>query len=86
MPLTRASGRPILRMDGVRFLMMDGPCELICSISIQALLAFGDKVGMNDAQMIFWAYWDEIERAASDKYDRTSREHYEILGIDENDL
>jgi hypothetical protein len=41
---------------------------------------------MQDAQMVFWAYQDEIERAASDKYDRTGRKDYAILHIDEDHL
>jgi hypothetical protein len=41
---------------------------------------------MKDAQMVFWAHQDEIERAASDKYDRTGRKDYGMLHIHEDDL
>jgi hypothetical protein len=50
------------------------------------LLALGAAVGLTDARDIFWACRDEIERAASDKFDRTAREQYEILVIDEADF
>jgi hypothetical protein len=53
--------------------MKDGEWEIVCSISNRTLMAYGAKRGMQDAQMVFWAYQDEIERAASDKYDRTGR-------------
>jgi hypothetical protein len=49
--------------------------EVICTISTRVLLAFGDKFGMNDAPLIFWTCREEIERAASQKYDRTARHH-----------
>jgi hypothetical protein len=86
MPLTRVPKQPVLKMSSIRFLMKDGAWELICSISNRTLMAFGAKWGMKDAQMVFWAYQDEIERAASDKYDRTGRKHYGILHIHEDDL
>jgi Protein of unknown function (DUF1488) len=86
MPLTRVAKQPILKMSSIRFLMKDGEWELICSISNRTLMAFGARWGMQDAQMVFWAYQDEIERAASDKYDRTGRKDYAILHIDEDDL
>jgi hypothetical protein len=86
MPLTRVPKQPVLRMTSIRFLMKDGEWELICSISNRTLMAYGAKQGMQDAHMVFWAYQDEIERAASDKYDRTGRKDYEILHIDEDDL
>jgi hypothetical protein len=86
MPLTRVPKQPVLRMTSIRFLMKDGEWELICSISNRTLMAFGAKWGMKDAQMVFWAHQDEIERAASDKYDRTGRKDYGILHIHEDDL
>jgi hypothetical protein len=86
MPLTRASELAVLRQDEVRFLMSNGANEVICNISHRTLLAFGAAVGMTDARDIFWAYRDEIERAASDKHDRTTRKQYEILDVVETDL
>jgi hypothetical protein len=86
MPLTRASGQPVFRRDEICFLLQDGGKKVICTISTGVLLAFGDKFGMSDAPLIFWTYRDEIERAASQKYDRTAREPYEILDIGERDL
>jgi Protein of unknown function (DUF1488) len=86
MLLATASGQTVFRPDGVRFLMKDGPDEVVCTISNRALSALGDTVGMNDTTLIFWAYRDEIERAASAKYDRTAREQYEILDIKARDL
>jgi hypothetical protein len=64
--------------------MKDGAAEVICTISTRVLLAFDDTV--SDAVLIFRAYREEIERAASRKYDRTAREPYEILDVDERDL
>jgi hypothetical protein len=83
MPLTRASEQPVFRRDEICFLMKDGETQVICAVSTRVLLVFGDPLGMNDAQMIFRAYREEIERAASQRYDRTAREPYEILNIGE---
>jgi hypothetical protein len=83
MPLTRASEQPVFRWDEICFLMKDGEAQVICAVSTRVLLAFGDPISMNDAQTIFWPYREEIERAASQKYDRTAREPYEILDIGE---
>jgi hypothetical protein len=86
MPLTRASEQPVFRRDQICFLMKNGAEEVICTVSIRILLAFGDTVGTNDPQTIFSAYREEIERAASRKYDRIAREQYEVLDIGEHDL
>ena len=86
MRLTRASELPVLGLDGVGFLMKDGPNEIVCNISNRVLAAFGETVGMSDPRLIFWAYRKEIEQAASDKYDRTTRQQYEILDVDQCDL
>jgi hypothetical protein len=83
MLLARASEQPVFRWDEIYFLMKDGDERVICTVSTRVLLALGDTVGMNDAQMIFRAYREEIERAASRKYVRTAREPYEILDIGE---
>jgi hypothetical protein len=84
MPLTRASEQPVFRRDEICFLMEDGAEEVICTVSTRVLLAFGDTV--SNAVLIFRAYREEIERAASEKYDRSAREPYEILRVSERDL
>jgi hypothetical protein len=86
MPLTRASGQPVFRRDEICFLMQDDAEKVICTISTRVLLDFGDKFGMSDASLIFWTCREEIERAASQKYDRTAREPYEILEVGERDV
>jgi Protein of unknown function (DUF1488) len=86
MPLTRASERPVFRRDGVRFLMKEGPREVPCHIYQDDLSSFGRTVGMRDTALIFEAYREEIERAASDKYDRTGRGDYEIIIVSAGDL
>jgi hypothetical protein len=87
MPLTRASEQPVFRRDEICFLMKNGAeQEVICTVSFRVLLAFGDTVGTNDLQALFSAYREEIERAASQKYDRIAREQYEVLDIVERDL
>jgi hypothetical protein len=84
MPLTRASEQPVFRRDEICFLMNDGAEEVICKVSTRVLSAFGDTV--SDTVLIFRAYREEVERAASQKYDRTAREPYEILDVGERDL
>jgi hypothetical protein len=86
MPLTRASARPVFRRDGVRFLMKDGPHDVPCQISHHDLSSFGRTVGMSDTTLIFAAYREEIERAASDKCDRNGRDDYEIIIVTAADL
>jgi hypothetical protein len=41
---------------------------------------------LSDALLIFAAYRETIERAASEKFDRTTRVDYEILTITADDL
>jgi hypothetical protein len=60
--------------------------EVICTVSFRILLALGETVGANDAQTIFRGHREEIERAASQKYDRTARVPYETLGVGKRDL
>jgi hypothetical protein len=85
MPLTRASERPVFSRDGVRFLMKEDPHEVSCHISHDDLSSFGRTVGMRDTALIFEAYREEIECAASDKYDRTGRGD-EIIIVNAGDL
>jgi hypothetical protein len=81
---TRASEQPVFERDEICFLMEDGAEEVICTVSTRVLLAFDGTA--SDAVLIFRAYREEIERAASQKYDRTAREPYEILRVGERDL
>jgi Protein of unknown function (DUF1488) len=84
MLLARASEQPVFRRDEICFLMKVRCGGGICTISTRVLLAFGDTV--DDAVLIFRAYREEIERPASEKYDRTAREPYEILDVGKRDL
>jgi hypothetical protein len=86
MPLTRAGDGYTVRADGIRFLMRDGSCEIICQIRLETLSQMGDTADLNEAIAIFQRDRAMIEQAASDKYDRTSRRDYEILVITSADL
>jgi Protein of unknown function (DUF1488) len=86
MPLTSASEKPVFKRDRVRFLMKDGPHEVTCQISHQDLLFFGRTVGMSDTALVFAGYREEIERAASDRWDCAGRGDYEIIVITAADL
>ena len=56
-------------LEGVRFLMRDGSKEVPCRVSLEALTDRGAATGMDEAS-VFEAYRNEIEQAASAKYDR----------------
>jgi Protein of unknown function (DUF1488) len=86
MPLTRASERYTLREDGINFLMQDGPIEVVCQIVLEALSQLGRAIGLTEPIDIFETGRDAIERAASDKYDRTTRRPYEVVTITSDDL
>jgi hypothetical protein len=86
LPLTRGLMQPVIRRTGVRFLMKDGPDEVICIVSHPVLSVLGKTVGLNDTALVFWAFREKIECAASDKYDRTAGERDEILSVEEGDL
>ena len=43
-------------------------------------------MGLRSPVYTFWAVRDEIERAASAKYDQTPRSDYEVIEIEERDL
>jgi len=86
MPLTRAQERYTYRVDGVHFLMRDGPIEVICRITVEALSRLGQALGLSEPNEIFEAGRDPIERAARNKYDRTRRRPYEVLIITADDL
>jgi hypothetical protein len=86
MPLTRARDNYTVRADGIRFLMRDGPFEIICQIELETLSQSGNVRDLSEAIEIFERDRAAIERAASNKYDRTSRQDYEILVVTPADL
>jgi Protein of unknown function (DUF1488) len=86
MPLTRLSDRYGLGEDGISFLMLDGPTEVVCEVSREALIRLGTRMGLTELSKIFEAGRDTIERAASNKYDQTTRVPYEVLTVTINDL
>ena len=56
-------------LEGVRFLMRYGAKEVACRVSLEALTERGTATGLNEAG-VFEACRNEIEQAASAKYDR----------------
>jgi hypothetical protein len=86
MPLTRASETYTLREDGIYFLMQDGPEEIVCQITLEALSKLGRMTGLIGPTEIFETGRDAIERAAGNKYDRTSRRSYEVVTVTADDL
>jgi hypothetical protein len=86
MPLTRASERYSSGVDGINFLMQDGPMEVICRITVEALSQLGRTIGLSEPSEIFETARATIERAASNKYDRTSRRPYEVVTVTTDDL
>jgi Protein of unknown function (DUF1488) len=72
--------------DGINFLMYDGPMEVICRIGLEALSEFGRTMGLSEMTEIFETGRAAIERAASNKYDRTTRRPYEVVTVTANDL
>ena len=86
MPLTRASDIYTSGADGVRFLMQDGPFEIVCQIDLETLSQLVSTVESVEANAIFEYRRMEIERAASVKYDLTSRRDYEVLTVSATDL
>jgi hypothetical protein len=70
MPLERAKvGFLGTGLQGMGFLMRDGTKEVPCRVSIEALSYRGAVTGLDEAG-VFATYRDEIEHAASAKYDR----------------
>jgi hypothetical protein len=65
--------------------MQDGPIEVVCRITVEALTQLGETLGLSEPYEIFEAGRDAIERAASNKYDRTNRRPYEVLTITADD-
>jgi Protein of unknown function (DUF1488) len=86
MPLTRARDNYTLRTDGIYFLMQEGPLEVMCRIDLLTLSQIGTTIGMSETTEIFETGRTTIERAASNKYDRTSRRPYEVVTVTADDL
>lgn len=86
MPLTRATENYLPGPDGIRFLMQDGPEEVPCRISYEALSGLGQVIGLSEAVEVFTIYRHRIERAASAKYDRTCRREHEAVVLTLDDL
>jgi hypothetical protein len=86
MPLTRARDNYRVSADGIRFLMRDGPLEIICEIERETLSQIGNTSDVDETVAIFQHDRAMIERAASNKYDRTRRRDYEIISITAADL
>ena len=66
--------------------LRDSPTEVVCEITIEALSQLGRASGITGPTEIFGTTRDAIERVAGDKYDRTSREPYELVTITTDDL
>ncbi len=86
MPLKRARDECVSGIDGIRFLMRDGVIEVPCRISFQALVDVGRTLDLTEPEEVFIAYREAIELAASIKYDRTPRRHYEIVTLTAADV
>jgi hypothetical protein len=82
----RAIERHTLREDGIYFLMRDGPEEVVCQITLEALSKLGRTTGVIGPTEIFETGRHTIERAAGNKYDRTSRRPYEVVTVTADDL
>jgi hypothetical protein len=86
MPLRRAIERYTVRKDGIYFLMQDGPEEVVCQITLDALSKLGRTTGLIGPTEIFETARETIECTASNKYDRTSRRSYVVVTITTDDL
>jgi hypothetical protein len=86
MPLTRSNESYTFRDDGIHFLMRDGREEVVCRITVEALSQLGRTLALTEITEVFETGRDTIERAASDKYDQTSRRPYEVVTVTAVDL
>ena len=85
-PLMRAIERYTLHEEGIYFLMQDGPEEVACQITREALSKLGRTTGLIGLTEIFQTGRGTIERAAGNKYDRTNRRPYEVVTVTGDDL
>jgi len=75
MPLERSKEQYLgPGLEGVRFLMRDGTREVPCRVSLEALTDRGNATGLDESG-VFETYRNEIEQAASAKYDRGQTDH-----------
>jgi uncharacterized protein DUF1488 len=86
MPLTRARDGYGVRDDEIRFVMRDGQFEIICQIGLETLSRSGNAIDFGETIETFQRDRTRIERAASNKYDRTTRQDYEIITLTAADL
>jgi hypothetical protein len=66
-------------------MMKDAKHEVPCHINKPDLLSLAATLGLDDAALVFAAYRSAIERAASNKYDRSSQHDYEIVTVTASD-
>ena len=70
MPLRRSKEQILSTMNGVKFLMADGPTEVPCRATPELLAdRFGSNGEYNGDEEVFRLHRLAIEQAASDKYD-----------------
>src|SRR4051812_46907099 len=70
MPLTRSKENILITMNGVRFLMENGPTEVPCMATTELLTdRFGSDGSNEGNEKAFRQNREAIERAASDKFD-----------------
>jgi hypothetical protein len=60
--------------------------EAVCRVTLEALSKLGRTTGIIGRTEIFETGRDTIERAASNKCDRTSRRPYEVVTLTADDL
>jgi hypothetical protein len=70
MPLRRSKEQILATMNGIKFLMQDGPTEVPCRATPELLAdRFGSNGECNGDEEVFRLHRLAIEQAASDKYD-----------------
>jgi hypothetical protein len=70
MPLRRSKEQILATMNGIKFLMQDGPAEVPCRATPELLAdRFGSNGKPEDDEEVFRLHRLAIEQAASDKYD-----------------
>jgi len=70
MPLRRSKEQILSTMNGVKFLMEDGPTEVPCRATPELLAdRFGSSGNHEGDEEVFRRHRVAIEQAASDKYD-----------------
>jgi hypothetical protein len=69
MPLKHSGPRILITTEGIEFLMMDGPREVLCRAACDLLREKFGSSGADGDVRVFLLHRDSIERAASDKYE-----------------